>query len=82
MRKLITDVTNGEVGTLLLAWYDRLPKSHAENARITSALLDNGVQVYAANIGPHRLNDSANFLRQINAAMRPSESVSGDHDVV
>lgn len=75
MPTLITDVTCGEVGTLLLARYDRLPRSHAENARVASALLDNGVQVYAANIGTHPLNAPANFLRQINAAMCPSKSV-------
>lgn len=81
MQELMADVTGGVIDVLLLARYDRLTRSSTENHRITAALLDANVQVYAANIGPRPLDDPSIFTTQIMATMRASHPTTGRYAV-
>lgn len=76
----MTDVAGGVVSVLLVGRFDRLRRSHSESRRISAALLDAGVDVYAANIGTHPLTAPSSFPMQIMAAMRTTDSVQGRYD--
>ncbi|MBN9177829.1 MAG: recombinase family protein [Microbacterium sp.] len=80
LKELTTDVVGGTVTVLLVARFDRISRSHSENIRISTALLDAGVDVYAANIGTYPLNSPSSFPMQIMAAMRTTDSVQGRYD--
>lgn len=78
--ELMSDAASGEVSVLLVAKFDRLSRSSSESSRITAALLDAGVDIYAANIGTRPLNDPSTYIVQVMAAMRISDHVRGRYD--
>lgn len=79
--RLMADVASGDISVLLLARYDRLTRSTMENARITAALFEATVEVYAANLGTRPLNDPLTFLTHVMGAMRDSRPATARYDV-
>lgn len=67
--RLMADVASGDVSVLIVARYDRLTRSNIENARITAALFEANVRMYAANVGTRPLNDPLTFIAQVMGAM-------------